>query len=335
VSRLEAGDHAATFYNVQLHYACAEYKEHNQRYRRSGNVLNSRLSIAALHTRRVWSASLRSVALLARLPVSRMLHDNSWYSTHMHTFVPGRLNQFGLMLTFLGAVLLLMGELIAKNAFCRPSDTWEYAWVHGMPCRAPCWQGIVPGKTSAGEARELLKRLPFVKPDSVKQGSWRSLDGDGGGHLSIDNGVVQAVHLALPSGVRLGDVIDSYGEPSHVAAGRWYGNHGDGPFYSLALVYASPGIVLDASHIWNSKPKISPDMCFDYISLGQAGIHTEILDSSSLAEWQGMQDIETYYDTESIEVGHDSASSSIPLLGRILTLAGIVLFLIGLVRELR
>ena len=100
--------------------------------------------------------------------------------------------------------------------------------VGGFDCASPCWQGIVPGVTTAHEALDLLERSAQVEPGSV-----RSLVGDdsfgvvqwqAAGHPSerrwrgqarVSHGVV--VSLRLPaSDVQLGDLMAALGSPQWV-----------------------------------------------------------------------------------------------------------------------
>jgi hypothetical protein len=39
----------------------------------------------------------------------------------------------------------------------------------GLPCAPPCWQGIVPGETTAEEAMQILRASPYVKQDNIEK----------------------------------------------------------------------------------------------------------------------------------------------------------------------
>src|SRR5690349_18800910 len=57
------------------------------------------------------------------------------------------------------------------------TDELKRRWLSGIPCRPPCWEGIIPGETSATKAGETLSANPmFTKVEMAKS------------PLSFDNG---------------------------------------------------------------------------------------------------------------------------------------------------
>ena len=46
-------------------------------------------------------------------------------------------------------------------------DLMNQSWLTDIPCRAPCWHGIEPGKTSGSETLEIVKKLPFINSENM------------------------------------------------------------------------------------------------------------------------------------------------------------------------
>jgi|WetSurMetagenome_2_1015567.scaffolds.fasta_scaffold109610_2 hypothetical protein len=45
----------------------------------------------------------------------------------------------------------------------------DQSWLTGQPCAAPCWQGLVPGKSSENEALKSLRSLSFIDPSKIQE----------------------------------------------------------------------------------------------------------------------------------------------------------------------
>lgn len=139
-----------------------------------------------------------------------------------------------------------------------PPEDWQFRWLKGVPCRAPCWEGITPGKTSATEAIEILKQSPLVA--YVQQGryapssglgdvSWDWINGDKGGYanypINTSAQIIGSIFPAFRQRYALRDVLQAYGEPSHILAQAKQGpDIGSGIFYDVWLVYLPQGLAL-------------------------------------------------------------------------------------------
>ncbi len=158
------------------------------------------------------------------------------------------------------------------------ASDWKYRWLKGIPCRAPCWEGITPGKTTMQEALDLLKQnslvmgTPRVGPIShPEEGSTEFIDwewtklpaGYTGGYIVVGSelsaGKVVRIVPGYRTAYRLGDVIKMYGEPSYIAAGyQKLENHS---FYGIAVTFSSQGLFLYFSA--TEKPLINADLSFE------------------------------------------------------------------------
>jgi hypothetical protein len=114
----------------------------------------------------------------------------------------------------------------------QPASGFEEHWLEGVPCRAPCWEGIMPGITKRDEAFTLLKRVNYVKNvNLVEEGNvtpapegeinWRwekskSIDGRISYEPPGSDGIVYGVFLEPEKGIKLSSIISAYGQPSHV-----------------------------------------------------------------------------------------------------------------------
>ncbi len=122
-------------------------------------------------------------------------------------------------------------------------------------CEPPCWYGVYPDVTPASEAEELVKKLPFVNPETVARdprvdgssdpaitwsfsGAWSS---NHGGRMEIINGLVRDNRIFLPLGaVTLGSVLEAQGTPDLVVAGR----DPESPTHWFQFYYGDKGLML-------------------------------------------------------------------------------------------
>jgi hypothetical protein len=185
-------------------------------------------------------------------------------------------------------------------------------WLSDATCRPPCWKGIVPGKTTADEAAAILKKIPFVAPETIKMGvsslssegelnwGWRGrnvgLDGRAFFDGNTSNQPIHSLELLLPEKVFLRDVIAAYGEPTHLEARAAYDPSGRITSW-LRVLYVNQGfglagevpITIDSNMAFNSVFFFSPGMDSftqlfpEYKSLPEL-----------IVPWQGPQSFEFY-----------------------------------------
>lgn len=135
-----------------------------------------------------------------------------------------------------------------------PKD-WQSRWLKGIPCRPPCWEGITPGHTNTSEAEEILRHSPLI--GAVKSWSynpnfgvvsWDWLGGQQGGGAEYpartSTQVIFAISPIFYTTYSLREIMEVYGNPSHIIAEAKIAPDMPKIFYSFWVVYLSQGIAL-------------------------------------------------------------------------------------------
>ena len=190
-------------------------------------------------------------------------------------------------------------------------DNWQSRWLQGIPCRPPCWEGITPGHTTAREALKVLNAGSLATGAVTK--TWNFRDGYviwewndtlKGGQARYDiNSPTQTIYLIDPylkTSFRLQDVIQSYGQPSHVAiSARRNPDINSGFSYDVRIIYQAQGFILVKGA--TSKPTLDVDIRFGTIfffapdergyfaALGGVAEHLDWI-----LPWQGLQSFDFY-----------------------------------------
>jgi hypothetical protein len=211
-------------------------------------------------------------------------------------------------ITLLILVLAISGYFYFKSR-------WEQNWLAGVPCHAPCWQGITPGKTTFTELVQLIENNPkiekinYYEPGnrSYNEITWDSLTQNNSfGRVVYDlsSTIVIEVGLAFPYTFTLGEVVAVYGEPSHVLAiaGRNMENPKEID-YRLTFFWQSQGLELLWGEPYPSHtPKIDPNLIFHSIGFFEPttqGFERFIALRNKaqipfLEPWKGYADFEKY-----------------------------------------
>lgn len=202
-----------------------------------------------------------------------------------------------------------------------PND-WQNRWLKGIPCRAPCFEGIIPGKTTATEALKLLQQNSLVANAKLNLHSassnsinsitwdWSFLPTDNtptGGEMDINpktpdqliNYIVPIFHSEYP----LQEIIKAYGEPSHASASFTL-NPNFSVSYGLSIYYQDLGLSLSAGAISNkgepNKLTLTPQTTFGSIIFYEPDLTGKIVytpvpqDPATLIPWQGYKDFYFY-----------------------------------------
>ncbi|MBN2006463.1 MAG: hypothetical protein JXA21_24135 [Anaerolineae bacterium] len=179
-------------------------------------------------------------------------------------------------------------------------------WLEGIPCSAPCWEGITPGKTTISDALNLLSQNQFVDQasslhiQSAGFFGWCWNDSDlSMGNLHYTDNVVDFVSVDLPEEVLLRDVMQAYGEPSHVVAYKLYGQYGDGPFYALDIIYESRGFTLDTGFLYRQPPNMNDRLVFNKLYFRTSPYNPWQSGASTIIPWEGFKDFSFYCRYES------------------------------------
>jgi len=189
---------------------------------------------------------------------------------------------------------------------------WMHRWLQGIPCKAPCWETIIPGKTSPAEAVEVLLNSTFVTTASISTSpeipnlgfvNWTYGDGStkGGAVFDVQTSTptVYAISPGFPSPLRLSDVMKAYGEPKYIVATALRNPHGDGISYALRIIFWSQGILLSRDGL--DKPTLDIDTEFEQVTFFQPTEQTLKVELAGLANhpewlvpWQGMNSFDFY-----------------------------------------
>ncbi len=140
---------------------------------------------------------------------------------------------------FLAAALLTACSVLGEAPESTPSPYLEdRSTLTGVPCAAPCWQGLLVGKSTEGDVRAALARLTFIDQHAV---TWSSRESA----LSLDTrewvpatevsaaclryphqpclmiqlveGVVTGIVLQPNYDLKVGDVLTHLGTPDYLA----------------------------------------------------------------------------------------------------------------------
>ncbi|MBU0491269.1 MAG: hypothetical protein KKA73_14725 [Chloroflexi bacterium] len=217
-----------------------------------------------------------------------------------------------------GCAILLILAAIVLGACVTPTPTkspppadWPTRWLRGIPCSPPCWEGMIPGETTAAEAVEIWRASPVIDTVEISiprimpdRGivTWTWVGGKDGGeaifHAQTTDNPIYIIHPYLPTSFKLGDIIQAYGEPSHVAAIVTSRPDDDGIDYSLSILYRLQGFILfEVLH--EGKPILNEDTPFhvSFFALNDEGLRAAIKETSISRwgiPWQGMKDYDFY-----------------------------------------
>ena len=201
---------------------------------------------------------------------------------------------------------------VAGNWYQRSRSAWERDWLAGIPCRPPCWEGITPGQTMASEAERILRqhfqvgKLNHFQFDTIPYcivywERWKN--GYGGGNVTYhrDTSIVSLIGLSFPHDFTLAEVMQAYGQPSHVLAlaERNFERLNE-INYSLVVVYEPQGFLLLWHWMYPQRPVIDQRLSFRTVAFFEPTVegleyalgnpvHAELL-----VPWKGLVDFQEY-----------------------------------------
>ncbi|MDQ2808508.1 MAG: hypothetical protein M3Z04_16610 [Chloroflexota bacterium] len=182
----------------------------------------------------------------------------------------------------------------------------DYAkrWLHGVPCRVPCWEGVTPGQSTEHGTLRILRGSPAVVPGSGKEeGPFESdtatiaWDGVGAlerGYAYFDinsaEPIIDEIHLlysdapGTPDALTLQEVMQAYGPPTHIDA---LADLASGPFYIVYFAYAPLGMELGIELPRDTGPPVlHPGLHIREVSFYPAPLKLNDYDKS-WTPWQG------------------------------------------------
>ncbi len=217
-----------------------------------------------------------------------------------------------ILLVFIGGMLLGgCGDAANSTSSSQASPPtladvggWESRWLNSLPCSPPCWEGIIPGKTTVREAQNLLKSNSFVTSVKIRNGIsgsiyWESNNvGFGLGDALFDSSeqIIKAIRPGFrPNKLTLGDVISHFGEPGHVSVGTTWG--GNSVFYSTIFYYLDKGFSIYYS-LADSKPGVyDKNIVINWVTFFGPDIKALELDgvkNPTLIPWQSSKGFDYY-----------------------------------------
>lgn len=154
--------------------------------------------------------------------------------------------------------VFVMLALLLGQVGCASGPQADKSILTGAPCTPPCWQQIVPQKTTPDEAKDILSKSSYVQKNSVNeeqtdQGqilSWRSNVGDQSNFLGVHNGTVESIYITLDFSMSVKQLVDKYGPPDKVAA---LGVSSDGTKARVFLYYLGRGFVAVSPDLASSE----------------------------------------------------------------------------------
>lgn len=212
---------------------------------------------------------------------------------------------------------LLMSCVSAPPAPREGAD-WYARWLQGVPCRAPCWEGVTPGETRASDAIGIWAKSPVMRnvrlaqpivPTSRYGAIWWSwTSGAEGGSATFDrtapNQLVLTIQPRLASAYSLRDVMSAYGEPSHVVAQSQCYPDSPGASYVVFVIFWSHGFTLSTQgqHLPDTASRaIDGTSTFDSVTFFPSGLDIKEwgiprvkTDPTAAVPWQGPQPLGFY-----------------------------------------
>lgn len=135
----------------------------------------------------------------------------------------------------------------------------------GRPCAPPCWQGIIPGETTAEEALQILQSSPYVKKRSVEETGSRALGGiwvywkasSGGVVIGLRDGLVHEIALNTPYRLTLGEVVEEFGPPEALVL--YQAGLPEHPRWGISIYYPATGMEFAVEPAGSFRaPSLSP-----------------------------------------------------------------------------
>lgn len=213
----------------------------------------------------------------------------------------GRIMKFRFILAVLGLVLLV--------AACAPAPQLlnenyldDESLITGDPCGAPCWRGIIPGETSWQDAQTLIEDDATLSDwqqgndDETNRlgAAWSKLDGELCCQMfsTEDGEIVEFLVIQTAPNVTLRSVLDTHGEPTYLTGQTVSDDQGlfglyyeQVPMLVYVFVAGEDGELSDTSEI----------IGFAYPS---ESMMTEMIETSELHTWEGLQSYRDYMDGE-------------------------------------
>jgi len=180
-------------------------------------------------------------------------------------------------------------------------------WVYKMPCSLPCYENIYVGDTPASEAILVLEENTLVNEiNNINYNSglseinwiWKNSGGLGGRlFYRTDDKIISQIHPDLYCCLLLGDIVTSYGEPSHIWIVRITSIELEGSSLNYTLIWWDIGLSLNGSP--STLTEINGDFLINKVILfppRQRGFIPSVGNvERDFHKWVGYGDISLYY----------------------------------------
>lgn len=213
-------------------------------------------------------------------------------------------------LIILGLLLLGLSGCTFPNPSMTPTKLPpDYnRWLRKEPCAAPCWEGLTPGITTYGGATKQLRqndaftRVEVILPDRI---TWQRRGWVDGGFAEFDissgEAILKLIVVDLPQPIKLKDVMDVYGNPSHIQVFADEDMHEpDRMLYSMELYFVPAGLFFmfdNPDMNGGIKTVITPESEINaafFYAPSMQGLQNALQRAKHLIPWQGTFDFDTY-----------------------------------------
>ncbi len=167
--------------------------------------------------------------------------------------------------------LILTDEATSETETHLSVEEWKSRWLKGIPCLPPCWEEITPGVTTRANVTPMFVSKPQFelvdKKANPLQFYWNTLNKSketltGYGEIlfedsSLDS-IVQSITVKYPLRIALGEVIYSFGEPSHVMAQTVF--ESETHYWDIYFIWIDKGFLVKSGGISNELPVINGEL---------------------------------------------------------------------------
>lgn len=175
--------------------------------------------------------------------------------------------------------LLLIPVILSS---CSAAPNLDRGLLQDNPCKAPCWNGLTPGQSTAADVDQFVQDLdpnlwkgkgePIVEVNGCTLENIADRPGIDVTSLirfHVLDGSLTYILSTHPDMPDLKDIVDHYGSPEYVEALNVVGP--DGSFYSLEIFYPSLGLAFQVSVEKSDLGQIRENMKVSDIEVFESG----------------------------------------------------------------
>ena len=194
--------------------------------------------------------------------------------------------------------------LVVLIAACAPTPELrndnllqDSSFLSGEPCGPPCWRGIIPGETDWNDALNIIEDDPTLSDLETRTSDdtevigaiWGQTDGDSCCQMYSESGeLVDIIILQTAPTNTLGDVVETYGEPTYLIGETLSGEQGvftlfypEDQMLIYSFIAGENGELSEASEV----------IGFAYFALDRMEL---LMQTNDLHEWEGYQSYSAY-----------------------------------------